>query len=341
MKIPTPRKLKSGTWFIQLRLGGESVPVNARTKTECVQKAQLIKAEYKAGKRAACRTDRTLSEDIDAYIADKGNILSPSTIRGYRMIQKHRFQSVMSRPAAKIRPEEWQSIVNAEAALCAPKTLRNALAFIRTVAAKESSIIIPDVTLPLVAPKERPFLQPEEIKLFIQAIKGSKYELTALLGLSSLRLSEIAALQWENIDPDPKFIQVRGAVVRGNAGYTRKEQNKNTSSTRNVPILIPELSKAIERDRKPYGPVMEVSQNAMREYLKRTCRAAGITVITPHGLRHSFASLAYHLNIPERIVMDMGGWSDFQTMRKIYTHIAQSDISRYQGEMEKFYKNAN
>ena len=68
MKVPTPRKLKSGTWFIQLRLGGESVPVSARTKTECVQQAQLIKAEYKAGKRLEKRSESTFSQNIDDYI---------------------------------------------------------------------------------------------------------------------------------------------------------------------------------------------------------------------------------------------------------------------------------
>jgi len=65
-----------------------------------------------------------------------------------------------------------------------------------------------------------------------------------------------------------------------------------------------------------------------------------------HGLRHSFASLAYHLNIPEKITMEMGGWSDPGTMHKKYTHIAKSDISRYQTAMADFYakkgsKNAN
>lgn len=36
MKVPKPRKLTSGTWFIQMRLGGESVPVSAATRTGCV-----------------------------------------------------------------------------------------------------------------------------------------------------------------------------------------------------------------------------------------------------------------------------------------------------------------
>ena len=48
MKVPEPRKLKSGTWFIQLRLGGESIPVSALTRSDCIKQAQLIKAQHRA-----------------------------------------------------------------------------------------------------------------------------------------------------------------------------------------------------------------------------------------------------------------------------------------------------
>lgn len=37
--------------------------------------------------------------------------------------------------------------------------------------------------------------------------------------------------------------------------------------------------------------------------------------------------------------MEIGGWSDLGTMRKIYQHIAQDDITRYQTEMAQFYAN--
>ncbi|MDR1589760.1 MAG: hypothetical protein LBS51_06160, partial [Oscillospiraceae bacterium] len=58
-------------------------------------------------------------------------------------------------------------------------------------------------------------------------------------------------------------------------------------------------------------------------------------------LRHSFASLAYHLNVPEKIAMQIGGWADDKTMRKIYTHIASKDIEKYTSELVKFFDNAN
>ena len=65
MKVPEPRRLGSGTWYIQLRLGGVSIPVSAATAPECKRQAALIKAEHAAGQKRVTRCERTLSEAID------------------------------------------------------------------------------------------------------------------------------------------------------------------------------------------------------------------------------------------------------------------------------------
>lgn len=342
MKVPKPRKLKSGNFFIQMRLGGESVSVTASTSSACLKEATLIKAEYLAGKRSPQKKQDafTISELIDKFIDKKSNTLSPSTIRGYRAIQKHRFKGVLNRPVSEIDRSEWQSIVNDEAALCAPKTLKNAYALIKTVVFDFTGEKLPDVTLSAAVPNQIAFLQPEEIKTFVDAVKDTKFAIPALLALSSLRISEIYALQWEDIPKNPQFIRVSGSVVLDeNHAFTQKRQNKNASSTRNVPLIIPELAAAIERDRQPSDRVVTMKQNTLRLGIHRICNECGITNVTVHGLRHSFASLAYHLRVPERIAMEIGGWSNIATMQKVYTHVAQSDISRYQTALQDFYAN--
>lgn len=342
MKIPEPRKLSSGKWFIQLRLGGESISISNWDKTSCIREARAVKTEYLAGKRAAPEPEAppapTLSEAIDAYIAQRSNTLSPLTIRGYRTIQKYRFQTTMPRRLDQIAPDEWQGIVNTEAGLCAPKTLRNAFGFVRGVVLASTGHKLPEVTFPGSVAPEKAFLAPEQIKVFVKAVKDTRYAVPALLALSSLRISEIQALRWEDIPSKPDFIRVSGAVVLDeNNKYQRKKQNKNRTSARNVPVLIPELAAALERDRKPSGPVLEITQNSLRTAIHKICEENGLPSLGPHGLRHSFASLAYHLKMPERIAMEIGGWSDPGTMHKIYTHIAQSDIKRYQNAMGSFY----
>lgn len=353
MKVPKARKLSSGNWFIQLRLNGESIPVTARTEKECVKKAQLIKAEHQAGKRGEPppkpekQNGPTLGEAIDNYISQRDAVLSPSTIRGYKTIKRNRFQSVMEVCLDDLSPDDWQRIVNQEAKLpnCSAKTLKNAWGFVSSVIANATGKTAPKIKLPQVIPNERPFLEPEQIKPFIEAVHGTKVEIPALLALSSLRRSEIMALKWENIDFDNRMIKVRGAAVPDEHHHmTQKKENKNKSSTRNVPIMINELENALREARKPDGYIVTCNANTIWNSINRICAKNKLPIVGIHGLRHSFVSLAYHMNIPEKIVMDIGGWSDYQTMRKIYTHISKSDVTKYAEQFSKFFsgeKNAN
>ena len=71
MKLPKPRKLSSGNYFIQLRLDGQSIPITARTATECTNQARLIKAEYLAGvkeERLSAKDEQTLQKIIEDYM---------------------------------------------------------------------------------------------------------------------------------------------------------------------------------------------------------------------------------------------------------------------------------
>lgn len=347
MKVPKAQKMTSGNWFIRMRLGGENVCITESTEKACIREAQAVKAEYLAGKRevVSAKPDKpnipSLTQAIDNYISARSAILSPSTIRGYRAIQRHRFPGAMMRRVDEIKDDEWQGILNEELHNgVGPVTVRKAFALIRSVIKDQTGHIIPlqDLTLPDGAPAVRAYLKPDEIQIFVQAVKDTTVAVPALLALSSLRISEITALRCEMIPKDPDFIPVRGAVVRGeDTAWVRRDKNKNKTSTRNVPVLIPELKEAIARDRKPRGPVLSMDQDNLRLGVHKVCQEAGITDVTIHGLRHSFASLAYHLRVPERIAMEIGGWADSATMHKIYTHISQSDITRYQNELAAFY----
>ena len=341
MKVPEPRKLSSGKWFIQLRLGGESIPISSYNKKACIKQAQLIKAEHLAGKRQKEENQvpdvPTLQEAIANYIDKRTNMLSPATIRGYRMIQRNRFQDEMPRRLDEIDDNEWQSIINKEAGTCSPKTLKNAWGFLRSVMKDEMGRYPPEVKLPAIVPPDKPFLTPDQIRIFVPAVSETKFAIPALLALSSLRISEIMALDWRDIPPKPKFIRVAGAVVLDEHNkMVKKQQNKNVTSTRNVPVMIPELAAALERERKTNGPVMPYGQNCLRYALHKIYESCKLPDVGIHGLRHSFASLAYHLQIPEKIAMEIGGWADSTTMHKIYTHIARADIERYQTAMMEF-----
>ena len=343
MRIPEPRKLASGMWFIQLRLGGESIPVTAGKESDCKKKAALIKAEYLNGKRSpfSDKLTLTLDDTIERYIHERKNVLSPSSIRGYYTIKRNRFKSVMNTPVKNIKG--WQTIIDSEAKLCSAKTLKCAWGLISSALRNISGIQPPNVTLPQVPKNIRPYLEPDEIHVFIEAVHGSSCEIPALLALSSLRSSEISALDWQrNIELAKRRVLVKGAVVPDkDHKLVEKEGNKNYTSQRYVPIMMDELCAALSAVENKSGKVVSSHPTTIRRQINKVCRECNLPEVGLHGLRHSFASLAYHLQMPEKIAMQIGGWADSATMHKIYTHLYQKDVSKYENVMTDFYKNAN
>lgn len=125
MKIPKAKKLKSGTWYIQLRLDGQSIYITAPTEKECVRKAELIKAEHRSGLRETQtdKDDPTLSEAITLYLEDKSAVLSPETRRKYINIQKNHWPELMNRRITRITPNPSASSTCRSDSVCSSQSL--------------------------------------------------------------------------------------------------------------------------------------------------------------------------------------------------------------------------
>ena len=335
MKLPKAKKLPSGNWFVRLRLGGEDIPITETTEKKAIDKARMIKAEYVAGVRQARnRETRTVRQICEAYLAGRRAVLSPSTVRGYTTIIRTRFQIVMDRPVASVK--DWQKVISDEAELCSPKTLKNAWGFL-TACLREAKIDVPEVRLPQVAANERPWLDYDQIKTFLGAVEKKPCEVPALLALHGLRRSEIYALDWKDVDLKKGMLRVRGAVVLdANQKPVRKDTNKTASSRRDVPIMIPRLAKLL---REPNGStrVCTDAMNSANKRINTVCRSAGLPEVGVHGLRHSFASLCYHVGVGEMETMRLGGWNDPGTMRNIYRHLAEQDKNAAAEKLAAFY----
>lgn len=334
VKVPTPRQLPSGNWFLQVCVKGRRISVTEPTEELCIAKAMAMKQDLLEAENRQAKP--TLSVAIDRYIEARENVLSPSSIVGYRVIQRNRFKQAMNRPITAYDEDGWRRLVNAEAKIISAKTLQNSWFLISAVIYEQTGKRY-NISLPQIVSDERPFLEPDQIQTFIKAIHGSKYEIVALLALSSLRRSELLALTWDKVNLKEGTIKIWGAVVSDGEKMVYKKENKNRSSRRVVPIMIPQLAEALRTAQQGSGYVVTMSPSAALRGINKMCRENDLPEVGIHGLRHSFASLAYHLGMPEKIAMQIGGWENDATMKRIYTHVAKADITKYQNIMSEFY----
>lgn len=111
-----------------------------------------------------------------------------------------------------------------------------------------------------------------------------------MLALHSLRRSELLAVTWDDIDLDAGTIRVSGDVVQNeDHHFVTKATNKTATSTRTVPIMIPELRQALEavppEDRT--GRLIPYAPHYIAELVNKACARANVPEVGTHGLRHS------------------------------------------------------
>ena len=328
IRVPTPRR-KGDKWVSQIMLNGERVYVYADSEEEYYAKAMAVKTRQIELKKAAPRL--SLGAAIDNYIKDNDQVLSPSTINGYKSYRRTRFQRYIGCNTSDIN---WQRMVNDEAKLVSPKSVHNAWRLV-TASLRHSGAEVPVVNLPQKTRSERPWLDYQQIEVFLSAIRGKPYELGALLALNGLRRSEILHLSSDDIDTKRGIIHVHGSSVVGEGNkLIDKSTNKTTSSSRDVHLVIPRINDLVGcKD----GKLITTNPTTLYSSINKLCKANGLPEVGVHGLRHSFASLAYHLQWSEATTMREGGWSDPAVVNRIYTHLSNADANKDITAMQEFF----
>lgn len=333
MKIPKAEQLPSGAWRCRISVDGVSRSITKPTEKEAIAEAMAIKAGMKFENKVE---NITLTRAIDRYIEDRLSILSPSTVRGYRTLQANRFQSIMEMPVAKITTQAVQRAVNADARTVSPKTLKNALGLISGVLGYYG-IEIGKLTLPEQQKQEKQIYTQEQLRILLDAIRGTDIEIAVLLAAwLGLRRSEIMALRWDAVDFEKGTIRISEAEVPNENNKLVVKGTKTASSRRvlNCPQYILDILQREEKDRER---IVRIKAETVRVHLVKVCEKAGIPYIGLHALRHQNASTMLLLNVPDKYVMERGGWSNTATPKSIYQHTMAEGRTEADNAIDQYF----
>ena len=172
-------------------------------------------------------------------------------------------------------------------------------------------------------------------KLLIQAKEEKYYELFLLEFATGLRLGELTALQWEDLNLTTGELRIsKQAVVIGSEVVVTEPKTKAAVRTLLLPPKVLEVFREYRKrnvsrwlfpsPKKEDSPLLP---SVVRQRLHRLLDHAGCERVRFHDLRHTFATLALENSMDVKTLSAMLGHVSAVTTLDIYTHIT-GDMQR-------------
>ncbi len=327
MKI---EKRGAGSYRVRKMYKGQMYTVTFDRKPTQKEAMQAMAQELdKVHKKHTSMTFKIAGEE---YIESKRNVLSPSTLRLYRITLNNLSDKFSSINIHDISMIDIQLEINRLSKDHSPNTVRNYHGFISAVLGTFRNEFKINTTLPQKAKNEPYIPSDEDVRKILVYCKDTEYEVPIVLACYGMRRSEICALQPGDIEGD--VVHITKAKVFGDGGEWVDKTTKTTSSTRDI-IIPTQIADKIRRQ----GYVFKGHPNSITLYLRTVEDRLGIPRFTMHKLRHYFASKMSAMHIPDADIMRMGGWETDHVMKSVYRHsMMQRDEDAKREAAEKLQK---
>lgn len=318
------KRLPSGNWRIQVQKQGVRRSFTAKNRRD----AELMAAEWMAGREAPSVTSVSLAKGIQTYIDSCDGVLSPSTIKGYdawlRQIKKH---DIAKRNMSAITTADLQRFVKRLTRDYSAKSIHNIYGLISASLGFYGVPMPKGINLPPIRPKAYNVPNEEDMRNVLGVVNGTPMEIPVLLGMCGMRRSEISALTTEDLVPELHGVQISKALVEDRDKELITKGTKTRSSTR-ILILPPFIYAKLEA--LDPGPVTHLTPHAITSRWDRLRKKVGLETRF-HDLRHFSVSLAHALGISDQYVMHRHGFSTDSTMKRIY----RNEIDTYEQQANK------
>lgn len=194
--------------------------------------------------------------------------------------------------------------------------------------------LVRNAETPKIKPKETAVFSAEEQRRLLCAIKRTKSRTACgvlLTMFTGLRIGELCALKWSDIDFNAKILHINKSVQRMSVfGAERKTAvmitaPKSPTSVRNIPLpdfLIKMLS-AYKGESDKYilsGNRQCVEPRCFTNRYKTLLKKANVPSLKFHSLRHTFATNALQQSFDVKTLSEILGHANANVTMRVYVH---------------------
>ena len=317
----TIAKLPSGHYRIRQMVNGVNYGITIDHKPTKAEAQELIDRKIQSiGK--VIDYNPTLKDACDMYINSKKNVMSPSTVAGYRSVVRRIPDNLANKHLNDITQRDIQIFINNYAIEHSPKTTINVGSFILTV------LLFYDISMPTPKypqkEKEEAYIPTEdEVRQIFTKAKGTKYEVAFFLATMGMRRSEILATTSAKLNGNK--LTIDAAMVQDENGEWVEKTTKTVASTRTL-VLPDRIADKLKQQVDAFSGSAESLNNQLHKWQDEL----DIQRFSFHKLRHFFASVMHQYGMSDAQIQALGGWSTDRTLKAVYRHAMDMDEAKEQ-----------
>lgn len=313
-----------GLYEKKVTINGKRVAFRGKTEREIVQKMVAYQQRAESGPG--------FEEMADEWWEYKESRLSPNTVNGYRVAKRRavdRFGNTPIKDITTTQVRAWLDWLGNRG--YARKTVANHLIVITEIfawACEHYNLLANPATLvhvPDGLPRaKRTMPTAEEIAIIKENADTPDGLFFYFLLYTGLRRGEALALQWKDIDEEAGIIHVWRSLYYAGKNNGNFKEPKTEAGKRDV-IYLDRLRDVLEPHRKAdncfvFGADAPMTYKKLGCLLSRYRSRTGIDV-TPHQLRHAFATLCFEADLPEKTAQGLLGHAQLSTTMDIYAEL--------------------
>lgn len=166
------------------------------------------------------------------------------------------------------------------------------------------------------------YLEPEEVRTLVETAENIRDKLIVLLLFTTgLRVAELVSIRKSDVDLDELAIRVKGKGSKERYVYFPREVGN---------ILREYMSSTTSEWLFPSSrnPGTHIHYTTVERMLKKLAKKAGIKKpVTPHVLRHTFATISLASGLDIREIQELLGHSNLNTTQ-VYAHVSRERLRR-------------
>jgi integrase len=264
----------------------------------------------------------TLKEAVTSYIDSKKNVLSESTVIGYRVIQRNYMASIEHIALEDFNKQNVQQWVNSLASKASVKTMRNAYGLFSATMMQFMDKRF-QVKFPQKQADKISIPSDNDVKKLLQKADGDFKIAISLAAFCGLRRGEICAL--DRSDVHDGYITISKSMGLTEERTWKIKPPKTESSNRNVNVPDSLLDVLKSKD----GRIIDMNPDNITDRFCRLRDDLGMKDFTFHDLRHYYVSVNHALGVPDQYIMAMGGWNTDRTMKAVYRNTLAPERDKF------------